>query len=71
MKSEGTIRSVARGSAESHEISVDFASGPLMDSEVVIVVEDREAFSKLNISPDMATMQGKPLQNVRVKIEFY
>ena len=71
LSSEGIVERVARGNGEEHEITVNFASGPLKNSEVVLTVVDREAYTKLNISDDRASMLGKPLQNVRVKLEFY
>ena len=71
LSSEGRIERIARGNGEEHEIVVDFASGPLQNSEVILTIVDREAYHKLNISDDRMSMLKKPLQNVRVKIEFY
>jgi len=68
--SKGTVKNAVSLSRDNHEILVNIAEGPLK-GEVVLQFDNPNVFQNLKISQHEATMQGKPLQNVRVKIEFY
>ena len=68
--SKGTVKNAVSLSRDNHEILVNVAEGPLQ-GEVVLQFDNSSVFQNLKIDQAGATMQGKPYQQMRVKIEFY